>query len=270
MKKRVLALALAAIFAVSCVGCGSQKAAEDDKKIVIGVTPVPHKDITEVAAKLLEEKGYEVKIVEYTDYVQPNTALEEGELDANYFQTLGYMDGQNAERDMHLVSVASIHAEPMGIYSKSIADLTSLPDGATIAVPNDEDNEDRALRVLAETGLIAVPEEGKITPADITENPHNFQFTEIEAGGLPRMLEDVDVAIINGNYALEADLGNTSNVLYIEEIVGEKITLRGNVIAVKDGTQDSQKVKDIIEAFQSDEVRNYINETYAGAVIPVF
>lgn len=270
MKKRVLALALAAVFALGSVGCSTQKAAENDKKIVIGVTPVPHKDITEVAASALKEKGYNVEIVEYTDYVQPNTALEEGELDANYFQTLGYMDGQNTERDMHLVSVASIHAEPMGIYAKTIEDLASLPDGATIAIPNDTDNEGRALRVLAETGLVAAPEEGDITPADLTDNPHNFKFQEIEAGGLPRMLDDVDAAIINGNYALEADLGNTSHVLYIEEIVGEKITLRGNVIAVKDGTQESQKVKDIVEAFQSEEVKNYINDTYAGAVIPVF
>ena len=270
MKKRVLALALAAIFAVSCVGCGSQKAAENDKKIVIGVTPVPHKDIADVASKALTEKGYEVEIVEYTDYVQPNTALEEGELDANYFQTLGYMDGQNTERSMHLVSVASVHAEPMGIYSKTTTDLASLADGATIAIPNDTDNESRALRVLAETGLITLPEEGDVTPADILENPHNFQFEEIEAGGLPRMLDDVDAGIINGNYALEADLGNTSNVLYIEEIVGEKVTLRGNVIAVKDGTQDSQKVQDIIAAFQSKEVKQFINDTYAGAVIPVF
>lgn len=270
MKKRVIAFLLAAVCAVGLTGCGTKEAAKDEKTIVIGVSPVPHKDIAGVAAKTLEEKGYEVKIVEYTDYVQPNTALEEGELDANYFQTLGYMEGQNKERDMHLVSVASVHAEPMGVYSKSAAGLTDLPEGAVIAIPNDTDNEGRALRVLAETGLIAVPEEGDITPADITENPHGFQFEEIEAGGLPRMLEDLDAAIINGNYALEADLGNTSNVLYIEEIVGEKITLRGNVIAVKDGTQDSQKIKDIIEAFQSDEVRSYIEDTYAGAVIPVF
>lgn len=270
MKRKFISFALILVFVLSLAGCGSQKAADNDKKIVIGVTPVPHKDITEVARKVLEEKGYEVEIVEYSDYVQPNTSLEEGELDANYFQTLGYMDGQNAERDMHLVCVASIHAEPMGIYSKNTSDLNSLADGATIAIPNDTDNEGRALRVLAETGLISVPEEGDITPADITENPHNFKFEEIEAGGLPRMLEDVDAAIINGNYALEADLGNTSNVLYIEEITGEKINLRGNVIAVKSGTQDSQKVKDIVEAFQSEEVKNYINETYAGAVIPVF
>ena len=270
MKKRVFALALAAILALGCVSCGAKQAADNDKKILIGVSPVPHKDITEVAASALKEKGYEVEIVEYTDYVQPNTALEEGELDANYFQTLGYMEGQNAERDMHLISAASVHAEPMGIYAKNIADLASLPDGAVIAIPNDTDNEGRALRVFAETGLISVPAEGDITPADITENPHNFKFQEIEAGGLPRMLDDVDAAIINGNYALEADLGNTSNVLYIEEITGEKITLRGNVIAVKDGTQDSQKIKDIIEAFQSEEVKNYINDTYAGAVIPVF
>lgn len=270
MKKRVFAFALAAVLAVSCVGCGGQKAADNDKKVVIGVSPVPHKDITEVAASALKEKGYDVKIVEYTDYVQPNTALEEGELDANYFQTLGYMEGQNTERNMHLISAASVHAEPMGIYSKKAADLASLPDGATIAVPNDTDNESRGLRVFAETGLISVPEKGDITPADIIDNPHNFQFEEIEAGGLPRMLDDLDAAVINGNYALEADLGNTSNVLYIEEIAGEKITLRGNVIAVKDGTQDSQKIKDIIEAFQSEEVKNFINDTYHGAVIPVF
>lgn len=270
MKKRVFALLLAVICAGACVGCGSKEAATDEKKIVLGVSPVPHKDIAGVAAKNLEEKGYQVEIVEYTDYVQPNTALEEGELDANYFQTLGYMEGQNKERNMHLICAASVHAEPMGIYSKSKADLASLPEGATIAIPNDTDNEGRALRVLAETGLISVPEEGDITPADITENPHGFQFEEIEAGGLPRMLEDVDAAIINGNYALEADLGTTSNVLYIEEITGEKVTLRGNVIAVKDGTQESQKVKDIIEAFQSEQVRTYIKDTYAGAVIPVF
>lgn len=270
MKKRVFALALAAVLAVGCVGCGGQKAADNDKKIIIGVSPVPHKDIAEVAASTLKEKGYDVEIVEYTDYVQPNTALEEGELDANYFQTLGYLDGQNEERDLHLVSVASVHAEPMGIYSKSCADLASLADGAVIGIPNDSDNESRALRVLAETGLISVPAEGNLTPADITENPHNFQFQEIEAGGLPRMLDDLDAAIINGNYALEADLGTTSSVLYIEEITGEKITLRGNVIAIKDGTQESQKVKDIIEAFQSEEIKTYINDTYAGAVIPVF
>lgn len=270
MKKKALALVLAGVLALSCVGCGGQSAADNDKKIIIGVSPVPHKDITEQAASALKEKGYDVEIIEYTDYVQPNIALEEGELDANYFQTLGYLDGQNEERSMHLVSVASVHAEPMGVYSKSAADLSALPDGAVIAIPNDTDNEARGLRVLAETGLITVPEEGNITPADIIDNPHNFQFEEIEAGGLPRMLDDVDAAVINGNYALEADLSNTSNVLYIEEITGEKVTLRGNVIAVKDGTQGSQKVKDIIEAFQSEKVKQFINDTYGGAVIPVF
>ncbi len=270
MKKRVLALALAAVFAIGAVGCGTQKAAENDKRIVIGVTPVPHKDIAEVAAGLLKEKGYEIEIVEYTDYVQPNTALEEGELDANYFQTLGYMNGQNEERSLHLVAAGSIHAEPMGIYSKKADSLEGLADGAVIAIPNDTDNEARALHVLEETGLIAIKEGNDVTPDDITDNPHNFQFELIEAGGLPRMLDDVDAAIINGNYALEADLGNTSSVLYVEKIEGEKVTLRGNLIAVKEGTENSQKTKDLVEAFQSEEVKKFINDTYAGAVIPVF
>jgi D-methionine transport system substrate-binding protein len=294
MKKRILAFGLAALLAVSATGCGktttdnttetttpeatsateetpaATTVADGDNKIVIGVTPVPHKDIADVAKAALEAQGYEVEIVEYNDYVQPNTALEEGDLDANYFQTLSYLESQNEERGLHLLSVASIHAEPMGIYSKTVDSLENLPDGATIAIPNDTDNEGRALHVLADAGLITVPEDGNIMPTDITENPHNFTFVEIEASGLPRQIDDVDAAIVNGNYALGADLGNTSNVLYTEEITGDRITLRGNIIAVKEGTENTQKVQDIIAAFQSEEVKQYINDTYAGAVIPVF
>lgn len=207
--KKLGALVLSGILAVSLAGCGAAGGAKSgDKEISIGVTPVPHQEIVKAAVvPALEKEGYKVKVVEFNDYVQPNTAVQEGELDANYYQTTRYMENENKERKLDLVAVAEIHLEPMGLYSKTLKDIKELKDGATIAIPNDGSNESRALALLADNGLIKLKEtEDLYNLTSIEENPHNFKFSEIEAASLPVTLSDVDAAVINGNYALEQDL----------------------------------------------------------------
>ena len=278
MKKRsILTAIIAGIVSIGLIGCGNSEGSSNDsssngdnKVIKLGVSPVPHEEIMEVAKPLLEAKGYTVEIVEFTDYVLPNTALESGEIDANYFQHIAYLNSFNADNGTHLTYTAEIHLEPMGAFSKKYKTVDEVEEGAVVAVPDDPSNEARALRVLAAAGLIEVNDGELITTADITSNPKNLEFKELEAATLPRVLEDVDIAVINGNYALEAGLDVNNDAFYAEDKNVESLKERRNVLAVKEGNENSQKIKDLTEALTSDEVREFIEEKYKGAVVPVF
>ena len=278
MKTRsILTAIIAGIVSIGLIGCGNSEGSSndsssngDDKVIKVGVSPVPHEEIMEVAKPLLEAKGYTVEIVEFTDYVLPNTALESGEIDANYFQHIAYLNSFNADNGTHLTYTAEIHLEPMGAFSKKYKTVDEVEEGAVVAVPDDPSNEARALRVLAAAGLIEVNDGELITTADITSNPKNLEFKELEAATLPRVLEDVDIAVINGNYALEAGLDVNNDAFYAEDKNVESLKERRNVLAVKEGNENSQKIKDLTEALTSDEVREFIEEKYKGAVVPVF
>lgn len=278
MKKRsILTAIIAGIVSIGLIGCGNSEGSSndsssngDDKVIKVGVSPVPHEEIMEVAKPLLEAKGYTVEIVEFTDYVLPNTALESGEIDANYFQHIAYLNSFNADNGTHLTYTAEIHLEPMGAFSKKYKTVDEVEEGAVVAVPDDPSNEARALRVLAAAGLIEVNDGELIITADITSNPKNLEFKELEAATLPRVLEDVDIAVINGNYALEAGLDVNNDAFYAEDKNVESLKERRNVLAVKEGNENSQKIKDLTEALTSDEVREFIEEKYKGAVVPVF
>ena len=250
-----------------------------DKKITVGATPVPHAEILDnIVKEVLAEDGWELEVVVFQDYVLPNTSLEAGELDANYFQTLGYMNQQNADAGLHLAAVAGIHIEPMGIYSQKYKSLDELPDGAEIGIPNDPDNGARAVDLLVQKGLL-VSNGGFGSDAGVTEaaltadaeaNPHGYVITPLEAANLPLSLPDLDAAAINGNYALEADLPATYPALDIEEFDSETTVKRTNFLVVKDGSQNSEKIQALVKALQSDKVQAYIDETYKGAVIASF
>ena len=255
-------------------------AAEDgDKTITVGATPVPHAEILDnIVNEVLAQDGWELETVVFSDYVLPNTSLEEGELDANYFQTLGYMNQQNQDAGLHLTAVAGIHIEPMGIYSQKYKSLEELPDGATIGIPNDPDNGARGVDLLVQKGLLA-SNGGFGTDDNYTEdsltndkeaNPHGYVITPLEAASLPLSLPDLDAATINGNYALEANLPATFPALDIEEFDSETTVKRTNFLVVKQGNEESEKTKALIKALQSEKVQNYIDETYKGAVITSF
>ena len=243
----------------------------DLEKIIVGATPAPHAEILNAAKDILKEKGYELVVKEYTDYVQPNMALESGDLDANYFQHKPYLDQFNEQKGTDLVSAAAIHYEPFGIYAGKTDSIDKLPDGAQIAVPNDVSNEARALLLLADQGLIGLKEgvELDATKNDIVKNDKNFKIVEVEAAQLPRSLGDVDVAVINGNYAIEAGL-KVSDALAVEDAKSVAATLYSNIIAVRSGEESSEKTKALVEALTSDTVKKFIEDTYEGAVVPSF
>ena len=271
--KKIGALVLSGVLVLSLAGCGALgNSKSDDKKISIGVTPVPHQEIVEAAVvPALEREGYKVEVVEFNDYVQPNTAVQEGELDANYYQTTRYMENENKERKLDLVAVAEIHLEPMGLYSKTLKNIKELKDAATIAIPNDGSNESRALALLSDNGLIKLKETEELyNLTSIEENPHNFNFSEIEAASLPVTLSDVDAAIINGNYALGAGFNPKNDSLILESTDSASIKQYFNDLVVKKGSENSEKIQALKKAFTSDEVKKFIEEKYQGSVIPAF
>lgn len=281
MKKAVkivlsLTLALSTLFAFA--GCGKNSTASDktnndaaDKTITIGASVTPHAEILKEAAKVLEKEGYTLNIKEYNDYVLPNTATESGELDANYFQHTPYLENCNKENNTHLVSIAKVHYEPFGIYAGKTSSLKDLKDGATVAVPNDTTNEARALLLLQDNGLITLKDGAGLnaTAVDITKNPKNLKFKEIEAAQLVRSIKDVDVAVINGNYAIEGGL-KVSDALAAESAQSTAAQTYANILVVKEGNENTPKIEALKKALLSDEVRKYINDTYAGAVVPIF
>ena len=250
-----------------------------DKKITVGATPVPHAEILDnIVKEVLAEDGWELETVVFSDYVLPNTSLEQGELDANYFQTLGYMNQQNQDAGLHLTAVAGIHIEPMGIYSQKYKALSELPDGATIGIPNDPDNGARGLDLLVQKGLLVSKGDFGTDPSytedtlskDKDANPHGYVITPLEAANLPLSLPDLDAATINGNYALEAGLPAEYPALDIETFDDETTVKRTNFLVVKEGNESSEKTQALIKALQSDKVQKYIDDTYKGAVITSF
>ena len=274
MKKLLKTLAALSL-SLTLVACNSGSSnGGDDKTIKVGATLVPHAEILkDVVAPVLEAEGWKLEVVEFNDYVTPNTALEEGELDANYFQTLGYMKDQNESGGLHLTAVAGVHIEPMGLYSQENTNESGweLAEGNSVGVPNDTDNYNRALEFLVAGGYLnGVGEENEIN-GNKDLNPLGLVITPIEAPGLPRALEDLDYAVINGNYALEAGLPEKlGGALKVEEFNEETSVRRTNYIVVKEGNETSEKIQALVAAVTSEEVKKYIEDTYKGAVIPSF
>ena len=257
-------------------GCSSKSGQEEkqDKTITVGVNPVPHAEILENAVKpVLEAEGWTLEVVVYQDYVLPNENLVAGELDANYFQTLGYMHGQNDSHGWTLTAVKGVHIEPMGLYSEKYTSAADLPDGAYISVPNDEDNRTRALEFLIANGFLN-PVEGELSADTLNgntqANPHGYLIVELEAAQLPLALADVDASVINGNYALGAGLPATHPALLVESFDAETTIRRTNFIVVLEGNEHSEKIQTLVNAITSDAVQKYIEDTYKGAVITSF
>ncbi|MFI6965546.1 MetQ/NlpA family ABC transporter substrate-binding protein [Streptomyces sp. NPDC050255] len=243
--------------------------ADTSKALVVAASPTPHADILGFVKKNLAAKaGLKLEVKEFTDYVLPNTATETGQVDANFFQHQPYLDDFNKKNDTHLVSVGTVHLEPLGLYSKKVKDLGDIKSGQTIAVPNDTTNEGRALQLLAENGLITL-KDGVGTSAklsDITDKK-GLEFKELEAATVPRALNDVDAAVINGNYAIEADLEPATDALVLEKADGNPYA---NIIAVKKGNEKDPRVEKLVKLLHSDEVKKFIEDSYQGSVIPAF
>lgn len=245
-------------------GAATSSSASNGTVITVGASPSPH-------AEILKAAGYELKVVEYNDYVQPNVALSEGDLDANYFQHKPYLDNYNQENGTDLVSAAAIHFEPMGIYAGKSSDIKNVPDGAKIAVPSDATNEARALLLLQDQGVLKLKDGAGLeaTKNDIAENPHNVEFVEVEAASVPRTLQDADFGVINGNYALSAGLDTTAT-LASEGADSEAAKTYANIVAVRKGEDQTDKTKALVKALTSDTAKKFIEDTYKGSVIPVF
>lgn len=283
MNKKLLALALALVLCLSLAACGGTKedtttpseteptetqTPAETVTLNVAASPTPHAEILEQCVPILAEQGIDLQIHEYGDYIIPNTAVEEGDEDANYFQHVPYLDNFNAENGTHLVSVAGVHIEPMAIYAGKTASLDELADGASVAVPNDVTNEARALLLLQSQGLITLKDDAGLeaTPNDIVENPKNLTFTELEAAMIPNVLSEVDIAVINSNYAMQAGLNPVDDSLAIESSDSPYV----NILVVKEGNEDNAAVKALIEALHSDTIRDFISEKYDGAVVPAF
>lgn len=238
--------------------------------ITVAATAVPHAEILEAAKPLLAAKGYDLQVTVFDDYVQPNNVVESGEIDANYFQHIPYLESFNEEQGTHLVNAGGIHYEPFGIYAGTESDLTNVPEGSAIAIPNDTTNEARALLLLQDNGLLTLKADAGInaTILDIEENPYNIEFVELEAAQVSKVLSEVSFAVINGNYALDAGLNAQTDALATETSDSLAAQTYVNVIAVKEGNENNDAVKALVETLKSDEIKKFIEETYEGAVVP--
>ena len=291
--KKLLALTLALVLCLGLAACGGGTSTDTDTNadtssdadtngdatangetitLTVGATPNPHAEILAQVKDDLAAEGIDLVVKEYSDYVVPNTAVEEGDLDANYFQHTPYMEKFNEENGTHLVSVGKIHYEPMGIYPGLTKTLEELPDGATVAVPNDATNEARAFQLLAAQGLIELKEDAGLnaTPNDITSNPKNLQFKELEAAMLPQTASEVDLSVINSNFAMEGGMNPATDSLASEDADSEAAQTFANIIAVKEGHENDPAIQALVKALQSDKVKDYIEKTYSGAVVAVF
>lgn len=280
--KKLLALLATLVFAVfAFAGCGGDQAKSSSsasttvtsssgaKTLKVGATAVPHAEILEQAKPLLAKEGIDLQIVEFNDYVQPNLALNDKELDANYFQHEPYLKNFIDEhKEVKLVNAAGVHIEPMGIYSHKVKKLDELQDGASIAIPNDPTNGGRSLLLLEKAGLLKLKEGvgEKATVQDIVENPKHLKFQEVEAAQVPRTLDDVDAAIINSNFAMQVPLDPTKDAMFIEDSTSPYV----NIIAVRAGDESRPEIQALIKVLHSDEIKNFINEKYKGAVVPAF
>lgn len=267
--KKIAKIILVLTLAISILsGCSSKK----DDTLVVGASVTPHAEILEVAKEILAEKGITLEIKEFNDYVLPNKNVDEGDLDANYFQHKPYMDQFNVDNGTKLVSVAAIHYEPFGIYAGRVDSIDELPDGGVISVPNDGSNEARALMLLEAQGLIKLKEGTGFTATilDIAENPKNLVIKELEAAQLTLTLQDVDLAVINGNYAIQAGLNATTDALATEDKDSDAAQTYANIICVKEGNENNAAIQELIKALKSDKVKAFIEEKYEGAVVPLF
>ena len=272
----ILMLTLSLILALSA-GCSKaapeQPAAQNQDQqeqvtLKVGATPIPHAEILNFVIPILEKENIKLEIVDFQDYVQPNTALADKELDANFFQHQPYLDNFNKERNLDLVSIGSVHVEPLGLYSKSIKDISEINEGNTIAIPNDATNAARALLLLQSNGIIKLKEGAGIeaTEKDIAENPKNLKIQPVEAAQLPRVLEDVDAAVINTNFALPAGLNPVKDAIVIEG----KDSPYANIVVVRKGDENRAELQKLMEILTSEEVKKFIEEKYSGSIVPAF
>ena len=290
--KKLLALTLALVLCLGLAACGGGTTSTDTNAdtssdadangdtattgetitLTVGATPNPHAEILAQVKDDLAAEGIDLVVKEYSDYIVPNTAVEEGDLDANYFQRTPYMEQFNEENGTHLVSVAKIHYEPMGIYPGTAKTLDELKDGDTIAVPNDVTNEARALQLLAAQGIIELKADAGLnaTPNDITSNPKNIQFKELEAAMLPQTVSEVALSVINSNFAMEGGLNPATDALASEDADSEAAQTYANIVAVEEGHENDPAIQALVKALQSDKVKEYIEQTYSGAVVAVF
>ena len=270
--KKTLSIVLALVLALACLGTA---AFADDNTIVVGASSTPHAEILEVAKEALAEEGYTLEIVVYDDYVLPNQALYDGELDANYFQHTPYLNSYNASNNTDLVSAALIHYEPFGLYGNGVDSVEAAPEGTTIVIPADDSNETRALLLLQQEGFITLPEDASaeegISHLDIVDDG-GYTITPVQADTVPSILENSDegtLAVINGNYALQAGL-KVENALAIEDASGDAAQTYANIIAVANGNEESEKTQALVNALLTDAVKDFIAESYNGAVVAIF
>jgi D-methionine transport system substrate-binding protein len=287
MKKRLLALLVGTAFITGLAGC-SKPAAEAPKTddtategtaeettepvvLKVGASPTPHAEILNVAKDILANEGIDLQVIEFTDYIQPNLALDSGDLDANFFQHLPYLDDFNAKNGTKIVSLGTVHYEPMGIYAGKTTSLDAIPDGAKVAVPNDLTNEARALLLLEANGLITLNKDAGLsaTKLDIVENPHNLDIVEIEAAQLARSVKDVDLSVINGNYAIQAGLQVDKDALAKEEDDSIAAETYANILAIREGEETRPELQKLIDVLHSQEITDYITSTYQGGVAPI-
>jgi D-methionine transport system substrate-binding protein len=293
MKKSTILLSLIvllSIFTLSLAGCGSSAsdkdsssasaaasassstasgtAAQKTTKLVVGATPVPHAEILNYIKPLLKKKGIDLEVKEFTDYVTPNTALNDKQLDANFFQHVPYMEDFAKKNKIQLVAVAKVHVEPLGAYSKKIKSKDEIKDGSTVAIPNDATNEGRSLLLLQKQGLIKLKDANGLTQTskDITDNPKKLKFKELEAAQLPRVLSDVDFAVINTNFALEAKLNPTKDALFLED----KDSPYANVLTTRPDNQNDTAIQELVKILNSAEVKKFIEDKYKGSIVPAF
>ena len=268
--KKLIAAALTGALVLGTVGTTVVFADDDDKTITVAASETPHSEILEQAKPILEKEGYDLEVTVFDDYVQPNEVVESGDFDANYFQHIPYLDSFNEEKGTHLVNAGGIHYEPFGIYPGTKASLDDLEDGDTIAVPNDTTNEARALLLLQDNGIITLKDGVGLeaTVNDIEENPHSVEIVELAAEQVARVADETAYIVLNGNYALQAGYSVAKDALAYEKSDSEAAKTYVNVIAVKEGNENSDKIKALVAALKSDEIKDFINEKYDGAVIP--
>ena len=278
--KKLFLLLTAFLMTLALAGCGDsgKPAASSDSAapaagtkttLKVGATPVPHAEILEIVKPLLAKQNIDLQIVEFSDYVQPNLALNDKELDANFFQHEPYLDNFISEhKELKLKNAGGVHIEPMGIYSKKIKELTALPDGASIAIPNDPTNGGRSLLLLEKAGLLKLREGAgvKATVQDIADNPKNLKFQEVEAAQVPRTLDDVDAAVINTNFAMQVNLVPTKDALFMEDKTSPYV----NIVAVREGDEKRPEIEALMKALTSKEVKDFIDSKYKGAIVPAF
>ena len=283
---KVLALTLALVLSSSFAACASKSAAENVEKvpaeeaasdtveqkgtITVAASPTPHAEILEQAKPILQAMGWTLEVKEFQDYVQPNNVVESGEFDANYFQHIPYLENFNEEQGTHLVNAGGIHYEPFGIYPGTKSSLDDIAEGDTIAVPNDTTNEARALLLLQDNGILKLKDGAGLTATvlDIEENPYNVEILELEAAQIPRVKDEVAYVVLNGNYALDAGFSVAKDSLAYEKSDSDAAKTYVNVIAVKEGNENSEKILALVGVLKSDAIRQYINDTYDGAVVP--